>query len=258
MSAVDDHGVAEAYAKFKEHFFTSIPEDVLFGDFDSVVKSLPESLGSLASQFRYNLSAVSHSVAVPFLMLQNAHLIQKMEDFRRCYEDENAAAEAFNVWTMSPISSDKASDAIIRALLLHSQLVPELRDYSAELLRQGAVLLYAAFEMLIVDGYAIWTGKDTKPLAIARQLTGAEHASDALKQFGIWQLAQDRHVIAHRCGILDDEYVKNTGTAIPVGTRLIISPQALHDHFFTVVNCGRSLLELFGDPYDPHSVEHAP
>lgn len=52
-----------------------------------------------------------------------------------------------------------------------------------------------------------------------------------------WRLNQNRHLIVHRRGIVDEEYIRKTGAKLRVGDQLLVSPEEFEEllrHAFTI------------------------
>jgi len=58
----------------------------------------------------------------------------------------------------------------------------------------------------------------------------------------IWRLNQNRHLIVHRRGIVDEEYLRNTGSHLSLGEQLYISPKEFEDQVLHVLGIGNAFL----------------
>jgi hypothetical protein len=58
----------------------------------------------------------------------------------------------------------------------------------------------------------------------------------------LWLLNQKRHLIAHRRGVVDDEYIRNTGSSLAVGDHLYISPDEFEENLVEVLSIGNGFL----------------
>ena len=58
----------------------------------------------------------------------------------------------------------------------------------------------------------------------------------------LWLLNQKRHLIAHRRGVVDDEYLKNTGAKLTVGDHLYVSPGDFEKNLVEVLSIGKRFL----------------
>ncbi len=50
---------------------------------------------------------------------------------------------------------------------------------------------------------------------------------EALAHPALWQLSNDRHLIVHRSGVVDEKYRRQTGSQVPIGERIIVLPADL-------------------------------
>lgn len=67
--------------------------------------------------------------------------------------------------------------------------------------------------------------------------------AEKLNEDGLWVLSQQRHLIVHQRGVVDERYKRNTKTNDGVGTRITISPSELDNHIELVFETGLALLE---------------
>lgn len=93
--------------------------------------------------------------------------------------------------------------------------------------------------------------QDMSDLLTIRAVYGALFPGDtdlhgALNDPGLWLLSQDRHLIVHRRGAIDDRYLQATGSTLPLGGRREISPGELDGYFTLVRDSGVSLLVAVG------------
>ncbi len=75
--------------------------------------------------------------------------------------------------------------------------------------------------------------------------------NDVLRQAfsdkGLWILSQRRHLIVHRCGIVDESYLKKTGENDELGKELVVSPAAVAAALTCVRTAGTVLIEACCD-----------
>lgn len=57
-----------------------------------------------------------------------------------------------------------------------------------------------------------------------------------------WQLNQNRHLIAHRRGIVDEEYIRKTRSKLGVGDQLVVSPQEFEEGLVHAMAVGTKFL----------------
>lgn len=67
--------------------------------------------------------------------------------------------------------------------------------------------------------------------------------STALEQKDLWILNQRRHLIVHRRGIVDTDYVSKTGEALLAGSELVIRPDDLERYLSLTTDAGLQLIE---------------
>jgi len=71
---------------------------------------------------------------------------------------------------------------------------------------------------------------------------GDERLQVALGERGLWMLNQLRHIIVHRRGIVDAEYIAKTGDGVELGTEIQIKPDDLERYFEFVTDAGIGML----------------
>jgi hypothetical protein len=62
--------------------------------------------------------------------------------------------------------------------------------------------------------------------------------TQALAQRDLWTLYQRRHLIVHRRGVIDQDYLDATGETLEIGTRLVVTPLAFETALSVVVSAG--------------------
>jgi hypothetical protein len=65
---------------------------------------------------------------------------------------------------------------------------------------------------------------------------------DILEKKELWVLNQRRHLIVHRRGVVDADYIASTGNSLSVGDELIISPDELEQYLKLVLEAGVELI----------------
>ena len=58
----------------------------------------------------------------------------------------------------------------------------------------------------------------------------------------LWRISQDRNLIVHRRGVVDKQYVANTGSKLPLGAFLEISPSCYEEYLSFVRDLGCAIL----------------
>ena len=64
---------------------------------------------------------------------------------------------------------------------------------------------------------------------------------DALAHRDLWTLYQQRHLVVHRRGVIDQAYRQATGANAEVGTGLDVTPSAFDGHLKVVALAGTAL-----------------
>ena len=156
--------------QMREHFALPVGDEK-FKSFDAAFDGVPVSLQSAFRTFRHNLMGTVSTVAMPFNFaftsvqekhFQRLHIARDLANLplpgqpttqdedkerdRKALEEARAEMQAF-------VGSNEGSNVIIRdvcSFLLHS-LEHGFKDAAQELLHQGLVLLWSAFEVLLRD-----------------------------------------------------------------------------------------------------------
>lgn len=112
-----------------------------------------------------------------------------------------------------------------------------------ETLRQGTVLVWGAVEVVLRDGVRLKTGAEPAGPRAALRTLFPEHpnADDALRHLGVWRLFQQRHVVVHRRGMVDQQYIDATNDTVACGSALAISPADFEGHITTACALGVEL-----------------
>jgi hypothetical protein len=71
---------------------------------------------------------------------------------------------------------------------------------------------------------------------------GANELALALGEKEMWMLSQQRHLVVHRRGVIDEKYLASAGTKDRVGSQLQIDPSLLTSYISIVKNAGIALL----------------
>jgi hypothetical protein len=82
----------------------------------------------------------------------------------------------------------------------------------------------------------------TIKVAVSSLFPNNVHLRAALDRRELWTLFQQRHLIVHRCAIVDQRYIDATGDARPLGDALVIRPQDLDRYTTAVVDVAAALL----------------
>ena len=70
----------------------------------------------------------------------------------------------------------------------------------------------------------------------------SETLREALEQKDLWILNQRRHLVVHRRGIVDADYISKTGDTPMLGSELFIAPDDLERYLNVTANVGLELI----------------
>lgn len=249
----------ENIGEVRERFFFPIREEKLFELFDKVHEKLPPAHQEISHAFRHSLVAASEVLSLPFHL---AHVSVFRRTMRDCLMDAIEDVEAEGV---PEAEKDDAVEARLKELMERadeedrkedrttSRIFEEMLAVShysdhhlrttQELLRQGVVLVWGALEVLVLDCYKLWCGKETDPRkALQEMIPQYASGKEFLKDLELWELYNRRHLIVHRRGIVDAKFVKQTGSKLPIGSEVIVTPAELEDNFDTAVVTAMSII----------------
>jgi hypothetical protein len=63
----------------------------------------------------------------------------------------------------------------------------------------------------------------------------------------LWILNQRRHLIVHRRGVIDREYLEKTGETLEIGDLLTVTPQEITGYFGRVRDAGVAILDALAE-----------
>lgn len=305
----------------RKHFFIPVDETALFAKLDEDIARSLQVIAPIARAFRHNLSAVISTVSVPFHLI-TAHVqdlrfqqIHTSEAIRAQIGIEPTATEVlyekalpiakmrFSEEAKMPETIRRWSDQILTELE-QSLEREDLARAASELLRQGAIALWGALEVLAQDIFV--TVLNTNPTSAVKLLTHdrtkqlfqlkaipldtlstydfdvsrsfgnilmryrtvdtipvmkavfgvlfpqSGKLREALEQRDLWILNQRRHLIVHRRGVIDADYISKTGDSLALGTELLISPDDLERYLHVTIDAG---LELIAEALN-HEQDH--
>ena len=75
-------------------------------------------------------------------------------------------------------------------------------------------------------------------------LFGNAELNKALKSISIWNLYQNRNLIVHKGGIVDQKYIGNTNTQLCAGEKLFIQPEEFQTYFASIVSVATALASV--------------
>ena len=230
----------EKLAELKRHCLLSVDLGVIESEIEHAIEGKPEHVAGPAKVFLENINAAITTVTIPhtfaktsvlstlFQQLVSRHRIlaasdsltvENMDSEPTPEEESNqnkiaheqALAEFQNRLSDRPERAqlfEKSCDFLLN--LIHNQ---EMETAAGELLRQAVVMIWGAFEVLCKDTF---TGQDLQ-----------QH----LRNPKLWLLQQRRHLIVHRRGVVDKQYLEKTGEKIKVGEQLSPTPAEIEEYF---------------------------
>ncbi len=302
--------------KMQDHFFVPLDQSEVFTRLDKLIDELEARYRPLGQTFRYNLATMLSAVAMPFALasssVHESHFqrffmaerirARAIEDASQSDEQIEEAREREAYKKARPrmdefATSGEGKDTIVRGIcsfLLASLETEELKLAARELVQQGVILMWSAFEILFRDTFELHLNLNPRKAALLAENvytrkrfqvekisldTLVEHEFDfsermgtvvfgqqdfsdlptiksacfvlfgssaelvkCLNDPGLWLVYQRRHLLVHRRGIADKNYIDNTRDDIPLGSRLEVSPKDLEEHLKSVLNAGEALL----------------
>jgi len=102
------------------------------------------------------------------------------------------------------------------------------------------------FDLSNQMGSLLFEERDLSNLAVIRTACEAIFEDIDLRTMlnaeSLWLLNQKRHLIAHRRGIVDDEYIRNTGSTLSIGDHLYVSPDEFEANLAEILSIGKGFL----------------
>lgn len=77
---------------------------------------------------------------------------------------------------------------------------------------------------------------------------GDQDLCNCINSDALWRLSQQRHLIVHRRGIVDSEYIKNTGASLLPGSKIEITPKDLEQYIHAVTDAACRILRVVAAP----------
>lgn len=303
-------------ADLDQYFLVPPPIEDIDSSFRADIGQLPRPFDDVAEMFLCNVDAIVETAAIPFTLMSSAvqnrkyilHLaaeriragalnLEPGEDQSALEIRREALAREKTERKISKLTEEgvwpESCLIEISSILLDLREKPNIEAVSHELLLQGTVSLWSAFEMLVRDelillldsrpdlapkllndpsgrkrfemprlsvedlasrgfnvsgsmGQLLLADKELSPLptikAACEALIDSAELREKLGNPTLWNLNQDRHLIAHRRGIVDSEYIRNTGSPLCVGDRISINPSTFLDYAKLVISTGQSLI----------------
>lgn len=102
------------------------------------------------------------------------------------------------------------------------------------------------FDLSMKMGTLLFDERDFSNLSTLQSaceaLVGKQSLREKLAAPMIWQLNQDRHLIAHHRGVVDEDYLRKTSSQLKVGTQINIAPKEFEDRIKAVAGIGEALV----------------
>ncbi len=297
-----------------------IPDEDLMKSFieDKELNKLGKPFVEIGKSFKFNINCLFSTISIPYEMafsgtierhFQRIHSAERIRSLNipqkrgenqnsykaRCFQHAREKAEKRLVEFME---SNEGRDILIKdtcIFLLHSKKNNDFEVAVSELLLQGIILCWGAFEVLSHDCFvAILNKYPTAVELLAKDpvakrrfelsriplellslnkydvsdkmgtiLAGQHDISDITSIKAIYEalfqsnvklksllnhkdmrlLSVRRNLVAHRRGVIDDTYIKQTECSQKLGERLIIKPFDIYKHIESIIKVGSALVE---------------
>ena len=259
----------------------------------------------------YNVEALFTVVSMPFAIARQSVAMQEYQRLSMANELQlvldsdivmpqeevrtRAAENSMQEMKARYASSDGKQKLLAQSKnFLHGVLNEELRAAAQNLLRQGLVLAWSAFEVAARDTFIAYLNEhpaacqrllrdptarrrldiskvpletllahgfdlshkmgtllssyqDLSDLISIKTVLSALFGSAALSQGfaaeSLWILSQERHLIVHRCGVVDQEFRTNSNSQQKVGERLRVTPADLLKRIAAATEACLAMLE---------------
>jgi len=273
------------------------------------VELLPTRRKEIAQAFLENLNGVIRTLSIPFtytysqvhsLHWQRFLIAERIRARSLPNENERESAARSNAKNKFDVflageNGLKVADEVLGRLAALKEETDSLAA-ARELTRQGAVLIWSAFEVLARDifidllnqypsladrllanaagrkrftvekidwqtlssfgfnlssnlGTLLAQRADLDDIQTIRDAFGAlfpnaVKCNQSLADSRLWHLYQTRNLIVHRRGVVDQRYIENTGTTLPIGSHKWVTPAKIEDFFGAVAAAG---VEIVGE-----------
>ena len=174
----EEDALDQAIRDMRDHFLVPPAPDEYFSRLDELIDGLDRKYQALGQSFRHNLNSLLSTVAMPFSMasasIHDSH-------FQRIHAAERIRARSIELDAIQPgerldetrdreayrkarslikefVGSEDGMNAIIRDIcrfLLRSLKAGELKLSARELVQQGIILVWSAYEVLFRDAFEL-------------------------------------------------------------------------------------------------------
>jgi len=228
----------------------------VFDGLQRVVGSCRSELQPHGRVFQSNLEGVVGAAAIPFTLTSQAatdqrfgllHVAEKIR--ARSFPGQDPAVakatanEIFRKEMATPDGIERMSDLVL-AKLATALMAKEFSDGARNLLRQSTTLLWGAVEVLVYDlagEFKLKTDDGIKN-TIGRLFPTHADGKEALQKHELWSLFQRRHLIVHRCGVVDTKFLQEVGGSQQPGSVLVLGPKDLDRDLAATLAFGCQLL----------------
>ncbi len=146
-----------------------------------------------------------------------------------------------------------ARDVFVAHLNSHPERVHDLLDDPATKTRFGVakvpinVLAQYGFDLSKEMGKFLLARQDFSDIQTIKAVFGVLYPEnsdlrESLASPELWLLCQRRHLVVHRRGQIDEDFLRNTGSAEQVGSRLSVTPSDLESSLKVVRDTGVAIL----------------
>jgi len=242
----------EKLSELKRHCLVSVDLSLIESEIRDAIGEKPERNAGPAKVFLENINAAIRTVTIPHTLAKTSvlsTLFQQLVSQHRIL----AASDALTVENMH--SAPTPEEEVKQNKIAHDQALAEFQNRlserseraqlferscdflldliqnqemeiaAEELLRQAAVMIWGAFEVLCKDTL---TGQDLQ-----------KH----LRNPKLWLLQQRRHLIVHRRGVVDKQYLEKTGEKLNVGEQLLPTPAEIEQCFTDACDAALALVK---------------
>lgn len=210
--------------------------------------SLDEEGRMLLSAFEHSLRGVESVVSLPYVLawshvtsmrfhsLHMAERIRSLNDKNENGEVPEASQRRALATARERMNQELENNVpgFLKKVLDELQRQagnPEFVRATSELLSQGTILAWSAVEVLLRQAGARRRVPDGGPRAFAKSIFPEHGTGDAaLKAHNVWLLYQQRHILVHRLGVVDQAYLDATGETATVGEKLVLTPAGVERH----------------------------
>ena len=107
-------------------------------------------------------------------------------------------------------------------------------------------LAFRGFDLSKQMGRLLFEERDLSSLSTLKcaceALIDSPELRETLASPAVWLLNQNRHLIVHRHGIVDEEYQKKTGSQLSLGEQLSVTPGEFEEQVRHVLGIGDAFL----------------